>query len=150
MQRDSAHPARPAGDGTFLRELARELRNEHGDAAWDGKDDGEVLAPLVAPASDGEPDPDVFWRIELYFTAVGRAIEQAAGVPCRVMMRMHHEGHGIVVLLAGRLVVVRAALQDAHRFRFESLDHLARAGADLVEGGLLMIERFPEAARHAG
>ncbi len=151
MQRDSASPVLPAGEASFLRELARRLRAQGGDAAWDGKDDAEVLAPLVERAAPGaEPDPEVFWRIELYFEAVGRTIEALTGVSCRVMMRMHHEGHGVVVLLAGRLVVVSATLHDAQRFGFSSLDHLAEAGAKLVHGGVRMIERFPEAARLGG
>jgi probable nitrogen fixation protein len=146
MQTDPLHPDPAAEEASFLHELARQLRSEHGDAAWDGREDREVLAPLLRGPPDPD-DPDVFWRIEVYFAAVGRTIERLTGVPCRLLMRMHGDGDGIVVLLARRLVAVCATVHDAHGFAFPSLERLAAAGARHVAAGVRMIERFPEAAR---
>lgn len=142
-------------DASFLQELVLQFRAHAGDAAWDGRSDWELLAPLVvrkaraADAASGEPDPDVFLRIELFYAAVGRAIETRTGVPCTLMMKMHHEGFGRVVLLAGRLVVVNKVLRDVRRFGYESLDKLDEAGERLISGAMDIIARFPDAARYA-
>jgi len=147
----------PQGEGSFLRELVRQFRAHGQGGSWDGKTDGELLRPLVlsrerrrdAPEPD-DVDPEVFWRIELFYNAVGLSIEARAGVVCTTMLKMHHEGFGRVVLLAGRLVVVNKVLRDVHRFGFESLEKLSEAGERLVSSGVEMIERFPDAARYGG
>lgn len=145
-----------AAPSSFVRELARQFRAQDASGAWDGKTDGELLAPFLRAGErrgeagePGEVDPEVFWRIELFYGAVGMAIEQRTGVACTPMLKMHHEGFGRVVLLAGRLVVVARFLRDAHRFGFESLERLADAGERLVADGVEMIEAFPDAARCA-
>ncbi len=142
------------GDFSFLRELARQLRAQ---GAWDGKSDWELLAPFIVPrdrrreAPSGEDlDPDVFWRIELFYNAVGLAIEARTGIVCTPMLKMQHEGFGRVVLLAGRLVVVNTFLRDVQRFGHESVERLGEAGEKLVASGVEMIERFPEVARLSG
>ncbi len=146
-----------AGGSTFLRELVRQFRAHDQRDAWDGKSDWELLAPLIAREAgrkpdrpDGTEDPDVFWRIEMFYGAVGLAIEARTGIACTPMLKMHHEGFGRVVLLAGRLVVVSKFLRDAQRFAFESLAKLSEAGEKLVASGVEMIERFPQVARYGG
>jgi probable nitrogen fixation protein len=142
-------------EATFLHDLVRELRAHAADGAWDGRSDRELLAPLLvhqgqeSGGGSDEPDPDVFWRIELFYQAVGRVIEARTGVACTLMMRMHHEGLGRVVLLAGSLVVLDRFLRDVRRFGYESLEQLDEAGERLVARAIGMIHRFPEAARHA-
>jgi probable nitrogen fixation protein len=149
-------PSHSPDGSSFLRELARQFRAQDGDGAWSGKNDGEILAPLVVPRhrsrdalADESADVEVFWRIELFHAAVGRAIEARTGVACTPMLKMHHEGYGRVVLLAGRLVVVSRFIRDVSRFGFESLDKLAEAGERLIASGVAMIERFPEAVHHS-
>jgi probable nitrogen fixation protein len=143
-------------DATFLQELVLQFRAQSADVAWDGRSDWELLAPLLIAKQKKESgatddlDPDVFWRIELFYKAVGRAIERRSGVACTLMMKMHHEGFGRLVLFAGRLVVVNKFLRDVHRFGYESLEKLNDAGERLVTGALEMIDRFPDAARYAG
>ena len=147
----------PVSEASFLRELVRQFRAQTADGSWDGKTDWELLAPLVVPREKRrdspfleEVDPDVFWRIELFYNAAGLAIEARTGVACTTMLKMHHEGFGRVVLIAGRLVVVNKFLRELHRFGFESLEKLNEAGEKLVASGVEMIERFPEAARYGG
>lgn len=137
--------------GSFLEHLVRALRD-----ADEGLDPSipelEVLGPLVArpPAlRAGAVDPEVFWRIEAFFRAVGAAVEERTGVPCVPMLRMRREGFGMVVLLAGRLVAVSHTFEDAGAFRFESLEALAAAGERLVRDGVEMVERHPALARAA-
>jgi probable nitrogen fixation protein len=145
----------PVAETSFLRQLVRQFRTQGAQGSWDGKSDREVLAPLVVPRerrreghASADLDPEVFFRIELFYTAVGLTIEARTGVACTLMLKMHHEGFGRVVLLAGRLVVVNRLLRDARRFGFEGLEKLAEAGERLVAEGVHMIERFAEAAHY--
>jgi probable nitrogen fixation protein len=138
------------GGGSFLEHLVRALR-----AADDGLDppapDLEVLRPLVARASGrtGAVDPEVFWRLEAFFRAVGAGIEERAGVACLTMLRMRGEGLGTVVVIVGRLVAVLRSFQDPSAFRFDSLEALSAAGERLVREGVEMVERHPALARPA-
>jgi probable nitrogen fixation protein len=140
------------GGGGFLPELIRRLREAEGES---GESDFALLAPLVIPRAraaaqrSGRPDPEVFWRIDAFHAAVGATIERRTGVRCQPMLRMHHDGFGRVVLLAGRLVVVSRILDDVQAFGFESVEALAEAGERLVADAVEWIERFPEVA-HAG
>jgi probable nitrogen fixation protein len=150
------HRPAPAEQSAFLKHLVRQFRAQDSSGTWDGKSDWELLEPLIlTPAKRRElpifsdPDPEVFWRIELFYGAVGMAIEERAGVSCEPMLKMHHEGFGRLVLVAGRLVVVNRFLRDVHRFGFETVEKLAAAGERLVNEGVEMIERFPEAAQWA-
>ena len=140
---------------SFLRELIRQFRSQDTQNSWDGKSDREVLAPLIVTrdrrrdgSSPEEPDPDVFWRIEIFYNAVGLAIEARTGVVCTPMLKMHHEGFGRLALLGGRLVVVNKFLRDVQGFGFETLEKLIESGEKLVASGIEMIARFPEAARY--
>jgi probable nitrogen fixation protein len=95
----------------------------------------------------GDPDPETLWRIELFYNAVGLAIERSTGIMVAPMMKMHHEGFGRMILTAGRLIVGNKYLRDVHRFGFESLEKLSDEGSKLVAAGVEMIERFPEVAK---
>ncbi len=138
----------------FLAVLARQLRAHDSNGAWERKPDAELLAPFVLDRAQrralpvsGDPDPDVLWRVELFYEAVAMAIEARTGVACAPLMKMHHEGFGRVVLVAGRLVVVNKYLRDVHRFGFDGLEALGAAGEALVAAGVKMIETLPIAAR---
>lgn len=123
----------------FLTELLKVLRAQDSYGHWDGKADSEVLAPYVVdkearramPIID-DPDPDVLWRLELFYNAIGLAIERATGVMCSPMIKINHEGFGRAVLLAGRLVAYSKHHRDIHRFGFDSLAKLAEAGEKVV------------------
>jgi probable nitrogen fixation protein len=141
-------------EASFLAELVGQFRAQDASGAWNGKTDFELLEPLIVPRDarraqpeDEDPDPDVFWRIELFYSAVGVAIARRTGVVCFPMLKMHHEGFGRVVLVAGRLVVVDSYLRGVQRFGFESVDKLAEAGERLVAEAVELVERFPEVAR---
>jgi probable nitrogen fixation protein len=138
----------------FLKVLARQLRAHDSNGAWERKTDAEILRPFVLDRAQrralpvsGDPDPDVLWRVELLYEAVGLAIEARTGVACTPIMKMHHEGFGRMALVGGRLVVVNAFLRDVHRFGYDSLEALSEAGEALVSAGVEMIEAFPGAAR---
>jgi probable nitrogen fixation protein len=143
-----------AGATVFVTELVKQIRAQDTHGAWDGKADAQLLEPFILTAEQrralpllGDPDPETLWRMELFYNAVGLSIERATGVMVAPMMKMHHEGFGRLVLIAGRLVVVNKLLRDVHRFGFPTMEKLEAAGTRLVTDGIAMIRQFPEVAR---
>ena len=141
-------------ESAFFRELVKQWRAQDSYGAWEKKSDMELLAPYVLDKEQrraipiiGDPDPEILWRLELFYNAVGLATERASGVMVSPMMKMSHEGFGRMVLIAGRLIVVNKQLRDVHRFGFPSMEKLAEEGDKLVAGALEMIEKLPEVAR---
>lgn len=140
----------------FVQELIKQWRAQDTHGAWDGKADELLLAPYIVTREQrrqlplmGDPDPNILWRLELFYNAVGLAIERRTGIIATPMMKMHHEGFGRMVLLAGRLIVLSKHLRDVHRFGFESVDQLTAEGDRLVSDGIAMIEAYPEVVNHA-
>ena len=141
-------------ESLFFRELVKQWRAQDSYGTWEKKSDMELLAPYVLDKEQrraipiiGDPDPEMLWRVELFYNAVGLATERVSGVMVSPMMKMSHEGFGRMVLIAGRLIVVNKQLRDVHRFGFPSMEKLAEEGDKLVAGALEMIEKFPEVAR---
>ncbi|KAA3448385.1 NifX-associated nitrogen fixation protein [Mesorhizobium sp. SARCC-RB16n] len=139
---------------SFVKCLVRLLRAQDSYGSWEGKPAPELLADFIVTKEQrreipiiGDPDPDVLWRLDVYYAAVGLAIEERAGLMASPMMNISHEGFGRVLLTAGRLVVLSKTLRDVHRFGFESFRQLAEAGTRLVDDALAAIEIYPDAAR---
>lgn len=142
-------------DSAFVQELIKQWRAQDTHGAWDGKSDEVLLAPYIITREQrreipiiGDPDPETLWRLELFYNAVGLAIERQTGSIATPMMKMSHEGFGRMVLMAGRLVVVNKHLRDVHRFGFESMDKLAEEGDKIVAAGVGMIRQFPEVVNY--
>ncbi len=145
----------PVPDSVFLNELIKQWRAQDAHGAWDKKSDLDLIAPYIITKEQrrevpiiGDPDPELLWRLELFYNAVGLAIERATGIMVSPIMKMHHEGFGRLVLTGGRLVVLNKHLRDVHRFGFETLGKLAEEGDKLVRAGVDMIEKFPEVAKY--
>ena len=139
----------------FVRELVKMLRAQDTHGTWDGKSDRTLLNPYILTPEQrreipiiGDPDPETLWRVELFYNAIGVAIERETGNMVTPMMNMSHEGFGRMVLLAGRLVVVNKQLRDVHRFGFASLAKLAEAGGKFVSDGVAMIRDYPAVANY--
>ena len=139
----------------FIRELVKQWRAQDSYGTWEKKSDELLLEPYVVDKEKrktlpimGDPDPETLWRLELFYNAVGMAIEKQTGVMVTPMMKMHHEGFGRMVLIAGRLIVVNKQLRDVHRFGFLSLAKLAEEGEKLVNSGVEMISKYPEVAKY--
>ena len=144
----------PATESVFVKELVKQWRAQDSYGAWEGKSDLDLIAPYIVTRAQrrempimGDPDPETLWRLELFYNAVGLAIERTTGIMVQPMMKMHHEGFGRMILTAGRLIVVVKHLRDVHRFGFDTLEKLAEEGAKLIAAGTEMIEKYPEVAR---
>lgn len=145
-----------AMESVFVKELVKQWRAQDSYGTWEKKSDEVLLEPYLLDKEKrkaipimGDPDPETIWRLELFYNAVGMAIEQQTKVMVSPMMKMHHEGFGRMVLIAGRLIVVNKQLRDVHRFGFPSMEKLAEEGGKLVEAGVNMISQFPEVARYS-
>ena len=141
-------------DSPFLTQLVQLIRADDTFGIWDGKHDADLLADFIVTKAErreipiiGDPDPDVVERVERFYAAVGLMVEKATGCMAGPMMKMHHEGFGRIVLIAGRLVVVSKHLRDIHRFGFESFAALAEAGDRIIADAVATIETYPDAAR---
>ena len=144
-----------AADSLFTNELVKQWRAQDTHGAWEKKSDLDLLAPYIIDKEArkqipiiGDPDPEILWRLELFYNAVGLAIERAAGNMAQPMMKMSHEGFGRMVLIAGRLVVVNKQLRDVHRFGFASLEKLAEAGGKFLDEAVGMIRTYPAVAQY--
>src|SRR5271169_3094174 len=138
-------------ESAFIKELVKQWRAQDTHGVWDGKDDLELIEPYILDKEKrrqipilGDPDPETLWRLELFYNAVGLAIERGTGIMVSPMMKMHHEGFGRMILAAGRLIVVNKQLRDVHRFGFDSLAKLAEEGERLIAVGTEMIRKYPE------
>lgn len=160
---DSAVPAGlPAGPDDaavlaqpFVQQLIKQLRAQDTHGAWDGKTDLQLLRPYILTPEErralpilGDPDPEILWRLDIFYNAIAVAIERETGQMVSPMMKMSHEGFGRMVLLAGRLVVVNKQLRDVHRFGFPSLAKLAEAGGKFLDEAITMIRTYPAVAQY--
>ncbi len=137
----------------ILAALLRLMRSHDHSGVWDDEPDEVLLAPFIVTKAQkrempliGDPDPDVLWRVELFYAAVAWEIERRSGRAVAPLLKIHHEGWGRVVLIAGRLVAVNAHVRELHRWGFESLEQLAEKAETLVAEGLAVIAQFPAIA----
>lgn len=147
---DEAHLASP-----FVQQLVKQLRAQDTHGAWEGKSDMQLLKPYVHTPEErraipimGDPDPEILWRLEIFYNAIAVAIERETGQMVSPMMKMSHEGFGRLVLIAGRLVVVNKQLRDVHRFGFSSLAKLSEAGTKFFDEAVAMIREYPAVAQY--
>jgi len=142
-------------ESPFVKELVKQWRAQDTHGTWEGKDNAKLLSSYIITNEQrkempiiGDPDPETLWRLELFYNAVGLAVERETGIMVSPMMKMHHEGFGKMILTAGRLVVVNKHLRDVHRFGFETMEKLAAEGEKLVAAAVGMIKQFPDVANY--
>lgn len=141
-------------ESPFLAQLIAIIRAEDAYGAWDDKTDADILADFIVTKEErreipiiGDPDPDIMWRVEKFYAAVGLLLEKNTGAMASPMMKMSHEGFGRIVLIAGKLVTLSKHLRDIHRFGFVTYEKLAEAGDKLVADAIANVEKFPDAAK---
>lgn len=137
----------------FLECLIRLIRAQDTHGAWERKSDGDLLADFILTKEQrreipiiGDPDPDVLWRLQNFYSCVGLVIEERTGLLASPIMTISHEGFGRVLLTTGRLVVLSKTLRDVHRFGFETLGKLAEAGTKMVDDAIAVIDVYPNVA----
>lgn len=140
-------------DSFFIKLLVQLIRAEDSYGAWEQKSDAALLKDYIVTKEQrrampiiADPDPDVLWRLEKFYGAVGLAIERRTGHAATPMLKMNHEGFGRIVLLTGRLVAVSKYLRDVHRFGFESFEKLAEQGEKIVHGAEQYVQKYKEVA----
>ncbi|MER9451994.1 NifX-associated nitrogen fixation protein [Mesorhizobium sp. M0254] len=134
----------------FVRCLVRLIRAQDPFGSWEGKSDATLLGDFIVtkkqrrtmPVID-DPDPDMLWRLDMFYTAVGLAIEERSGLMTSPMMEMKStRAWDACFPRPGSWSLCR----DIHRFGFESLQKLAEAGAKLVDDATAAIEAYPAVA----
>lgn len=153
MSTDTLENPKTGIDHPFVKALVRIVRAEDSYGSWEKLSDAAVLKDFIVtkeqrreiPIID-DPDPDVLWRVEKFYSAVAIAIEEATAKMASPMMKMSHEGFGRVILTTGRLVVVVKSLRDVHRFGFDDFQKLGEAGQKLVDEASAIIAEFPAVA----
>lgn len=138
----------------FLCELVRMMRAQDSYGRWEKKSDAEVLAPYILDKAArrlipiiGDPAPDVLWRLELFYNAVGLSIERATGLMAGPMIKINHEGFGRAILIVGQLIVFSRHHRDVHRFGFENMQALSEAGEQIILEASALIDQFSAAAK---
>ena len=138
----------------FMKALVRLFRAQDQHGSWDRKTDAQMLKDYIVTKEQrrempiiGDPDPDILWRIEMFYTAIGLAAETQTGVIAGPMMKMSHEGFGRLVLLAGNLVALSRHLRDVHRFGFDNFAKMAAEGEKHLARTVAMIETHPDIAK---
>lgn len=151
----------PAGDDAatvvmtpFLTLLARQIRAHDTFGAWESRSDASLLAEMIITAEQrrrlpliADADDKARWRLDVFYGAVGLAIERETGIIAQPIITLSREGFGRMVLVAGRLVAVARTLRDVHRFGFPTAQALAEAGDGLVAEGVAMIRQHPDVAQ---
>ncbi len=137
----------------FVKDLMLQIRAHDSFGSWERKSDLDLIEPFILDTEKlktipiiGDPDPEVIWRVEVYYSTIAIVIERKTGFIITPMMKIHHEGFGRVVLLAGRLVVLNRNLRDVHRFGFRTLAKLEAEADKFVNEAVAMIEQFREVA----
>ena len=151
----TAEAVKTSSGEMFLNELSKQYRAQDTYGTWDGKSNDTLLDPYIIDKEKrkeipimGDPDPETLWRLELFYNAVGLAVERQTGIMVSPIMKISHEGFGRMVLTAGRLVVINKYLRDMHRFGFNDMGKLAEEGGKLVDAAVEMINQFPEVAKY--
>ncbi|MGA8989749.1 MAG: NifX-associated nitrogen fixation protein [Rhodoplanes sp.] len=138
----------------FVQALVRLVRAHDTFGAYAKRSDAQMLADYIvtkeqrrAAAAQCGADPDLVWRIEQFYGAIGLMIEQETGLVASPMLKIYEEGFGRVMLITGKLVALTKHLRDAQRFGFETFAALGAEGAKQIAAAVATIQQFPEAAR---
>ncbi|MER9695395.1 DUF269 domain-containing protein [Mesorhizobium sp. M0179] len=129
----------------------RLIRAQESYCLWEAKSDATLLADFIVTRKErhairgmGYPDPDVLWRLDMFYTAVGLAIAERSGLMISPMTKMKPMGPSDdCVSRPGGWSLCR----DIHRFGFATFRKLAEAGTKLVNDATAAIEVYPGVAR---
>jgi probable nitrogen fixation protein len=141
-------------NSAFLKVLVLQIRGQDSYGIYRNWSDELLLKPFVIPKKKkreisiaGEVDAVTQARIMSFFRAIAARIEQETGLISQVVLDLSHEGFGWALVFSGRLLLTVKTLRDAHRFGFDSLEHLAEEGEKFIERGLDLANRFQEVSK---
>ncbi|MER9196918.1 DUF269 domain-containing protein [Mesorhizobium australicum] len=135
----------------FVRCLVRLIRAPDSYGSWERQIGRRTAGRLhhhqkTAPCDPmiGDPDPDVLWRLDMFHTAVGLAIEERSGLMTSPMMEMKAMGASDDCFSRSGS---SSFCPDVHRFGFDTFRQLAKAGMKLVDDATSATEAFRDVAR---
>ncbi|MEA5564674.1 MULTISPECIES: NifX-associated nitrogen fixation protein [unclassified Anabaena] len=141
-------------NSAFLKVLVLQIRGQDSYGIYRNWSDELLLKPFVVPKKKkreisiaGEVDAVTQARIMSFFRAIAARIEQETGLISQVVLDLSNEGFGWALVFSGRLLLTVKTLRDAHRFGFDSLEHLAEEGEKFIERGLDLANRFQEVSK---
>lgn len=121
----------------FLKCLVRLIRAQESYCLWEGKSDATLLADFIVTRKKrqairgvGYPDPDVLWRLDMFYTAVGLAIAERFRPVTSPIVEMKAMGASDDCFSRSGS---SSFCPDVHRFGFDTFRQLAKAGTKLVD-----------------
>lgn len=137
-----------------MKAIVQQIRGQDTYGVFRNWSDELILKPFVVSKQkkreisvEAEVDPVTIARIMAFYRAVAARIEQETGLLSQVVVDLSHEGFGWALVFSGRLLLAVKTLRDAHRFGFESLEKVAEEGEKLVQKGIELAHKFPEAGK---
>lgn len=141
----------------FLKEVVNQLRAYDTYGTWEKRSDEDLLKEFLKKEESKNVslnfgghcavDPKAMLKIYTYFKALGVLIERLSGLITSTIVNLDDEGNGVVLIYAGRLVLVNKTIRDANRFGFKSLEDMSNQGVKMLESAMRLIERYGEVAR---
>lgn len=135
----------------FVKCLVRLIRSQESYCLWEGRSDATLLADFIVTRKKhhafpgmGYSDPDVLWRLDMFYTAVGLAIaERFRPVTSPIVEMKPVRPSGACFSGAGSW----SFCPDLHQFGFETFRQLAEAGTKLVDDATAATEACPDVVR---
>ncbi|ESY90538.1 DUF269 domain-containing protein [Mesorhizobium sp. LNHC209A00] len=120
-------------------------------ASWESKSDAELLDEFIVTRKQcravpiiGDPEPDVLWRLDMFYAAVALAIKERSSLMTSPMTKMKSMGTSDDCFYGpGGWSFCR----NVHRFGLETFRKLADAGTKLVDDATAAIEAYADVAR---
>lgn len=141
----------------FLREIVNHVRAYDTYSIWSKKSDKDILSEFLKRAAKEskaseltghcEIDPKAMLKIYSYFKAIGSILEKQTGIIISVIINLDDEGNGVIIVYAGRLILINKSIRDANGFGFKSIEDIELQGRKLIEKALVVLENYKEVAK---
>lgn len=139
----------------LLKAIVAQIRANDPYGTYRNWSDELLLKPYIVSKAqkreisvEGEVDPITKGRIMAFYRAIAHQIEVSTGMLSQVVIDLSHEGFGWALVFSGRLLLVSKTLRDAQRFGFDSFEKMVTEGDKLIQSGITLAQRFPEASNY--
>ncbi len=140
----------------FLKEIVSQIRAYDTYGTWDKRKDEDIIKDFIKDSkkpkveimggSHCELDPKTLLKIQSFYKAVTFTIEKAINTMCSTLLNLDHEGSGILLIYAGRLILILKGVRDAGSFGFKNIEAIEKEGQKLIESALKIYEKYQEVA----